>query len=182
MEELSLHILDIVQNSITADATLIDVSIIEDSESDELTISVTDNGKGMSEEMVKNVTDPFTTGRTTRRVGLGIPLLKLAAEMTGGCLLIDSKVGEGTKISATFGLTHIDRQPLGDMASTMHQLVIMNENTDFLYTHKVDSNEFLLDTRQIKELLGGVSLSTHEVMVWLLEYLKENEDLLYKHD
>ncbi len=182
MEELSLHILDIVQNSITAGAKLIDVAVVEDNESDELTITVTDNGKGMPEDMVKNVTDPFTTGRTTRRVGLGIPLLKLAAEMTGGCLSIESEVGKGTKICATFGLSHIDRQPLGDMASTMHQLIIMNENTDFLYTHKVNSNEFLLDTRQVKELLGGVSLSTHEVMVWLLEYLKENEDLLYKHD
>lgn len=182
MEELSLHILDIVQNSITAGAKLIDVAVVEDSESDELTITVTDNGKGMPEDMVRNVTDPFTTGRTTRRVGLGIPLLKLATEMTGGGMSIESEVGKGTKISATFGLSHIDRQPLGDMASTMHQLIIMNENTDFLYTHKVDSNEFILDTRQVKELLGGVSLSTHEVMVWLLEYLKENEDLLYKHD
>ena len=179
MEELSLHILDIVQNSISANASLIEVEITEDKESDTLSITVTDNGKGMPEDMVKSVTDPFTTGRTTRRVGLGIPLLKLAAEMTGGNLSIHSEVGKGTKISATFGLSHIDRQPLGDIASTMHQLIIMNENTDFLYSHKVDENSFELDTRQIKELLGGVSLATHEVMVWLLEYLKENENLLH---
>ena len=178
MEELSLHVLDIVQNSIAAGAELIKVSIIEDKENDTLTISVDDNGKGMEEEVLKKVTDPFTTGRKTRRVGLGIPLLKLAAEMTGGSISLESKVGVGTKISAVFGYSHIDRQPLGDIASTMHQLIIMNEQTDFLYLHRVGEKEFLLDTREIKKVLDGVSLKEHEVMLWLLDFIKENEESL----
>ncbi len=180
MEELSLHILDIAENSVAAGATLIGIEITEDKEADLLSITVTDNGKGMSEDMVKNVVDPFTTGRTTRRVGLGIPLLKLAAELTGGGIEIESEEGKGTRVFARFGYSHIDRQPLGDIASTMHQLMIMNENTDFLYSHKVDGTEFKLDTREVKEILGGVSLAEHEVMVWLLGYLKENENSLYK--
>lgn len=180
MEELSLNILDIVQNSIAANAELIEVEIVEAREADTLTITITDDGCGMSEEMVKNVVDPFTTGRKTRRVGLGIPLFKLAAELTGGGLEIESKLGKGTRITATFGYSHIDRQPLGDIASTMHQLIIMNEKTDFLYVHKVNGTEFKLDTREVKEILGGVSLAEHEVMVWLLEYLKENENSLNK--
>ncbi|MBS7298935.1 MAG: ATP-binding protein [Eubacteriales bacterium] len=180
MEELSLHILDIVQNSVAAKAELIEVEIVEDIEADTLTITITDNGCGMSEEMVKKVVDPFTTGRKTRRVGLGIPLFKLAAELTGGDFEIESELGKGTRILARFGHSHIDRQPLGDIASTMHQLIVMNENTDFLYVHKVNGNEFKLDTREVKEILGGVSLAEYEVMVWLLEYLKENEDSLYK--
>ncbi len=178
MEELSLHVLDIVQNSISAGATLIEVTIIEDQKNDTLTITVKDNGSGMEEEVLKKVTDPFTTGRKTRRVGLGIPLLKLAAEMTGGYISLESKVGVGTKISAVFGLSHIDRQPLGDIASTMHQLIIMNEQTDFLYLHKSGEKEFLLDTREIKKVLDGVSLSEHEVMLWLLDFIKENEESL----
>ena len=178
MEELSLHILDIVQNSVAANAELIEVEIIEDTEADTLTITVTDNGCGMSEEMVEKVVDPFTTGRKTRRVGLGIPLFKHAAECTGGDFEIESELGKGTRITARFGYSHIDRQPLGDIASTMHQLMIMNENTDFLYVHRVNGDEFRLDTREIKEILGGVSLSEHEVMAWLLGYLKENEDSL----
>lgn len=180
MEELSLHILDIVQNSVAAKAELIEVEIVEDIDADTLTITITDNGCGMSEEMVKKVVDPFTTGRKTRRVGLGIPLFKLAAELTGGDFGIESELGKGTRILARFGHSHIDRQPLGDIASTMHQLIVMNENTDFLYVHKVNGNEFKLDTREVKEILGGVSLAEYEVMVWLLEYLKENEDSLYK--
>ena len=178
MEELSLHVLDIVQNSISAGATLIEVEIIEDKENDTLTITVKDNGCGMKEEVLKKVTDPFTTGRKTRRVGLGIPLLKLAAEMTGGHISLESKVGVGTKISAVFRLSHIDRQPLGDIASTMHQLIIMNEQTDFLYLHKAGEKEFLLDTREIKKVLDGVSLKEHEVMLWLLDFIKENEESL----
>ncbi len=173
-----MHILDIVQNSVVAEASLIEVIIDEDSERDTLTVIVKDNGKGMSEEMVKKVTDPFTTGRKTRRVGLGIPLFKLAAELTGGFLEVNSQLGKGTAVKAVFGYSHIDRQPLGDIAATMHQLIVMNENTDFLYTHRVNSKSIVVDTRQMRELLGEVPFSTHEVMVWLLEYLREQEGTL----
>lgn len=179
MEELSLHILDIVQNSIAAEARLVGVEVIEDEAADLLDITVTDDGKGMDSETLEKVTDPFTTGRKTRRVGLGIPLLKLASEMTGGGLTLESEPGRGTKISARFGYSHIDRQPLGDMASTIHQLVTANENVDFKYVHRVGGKEFCLDTREVKEILGGVPLNTHEVMVWLLDFLRENEEALY---
>lgn len=181
MEELSLHILDIVQNSIAADAANIKVEIIEDIEADSLKISVEDNGKGMSEETVKKVCDPFTTGRTTRRVGMGIPLLKLAAELTGGGISIESKLGEGTKITAWFGYSHIDRQPLGDIASTMQQLICMNEQVDFMYIHRVGKKVFELDTREIKKMLQGVSLTEAAVMDWVLGYLTENEEQLYQN-
>lgn len=180
MEELSLHILDIVQNSIAANAELIEIEVIENEAEDLLDITVTDNGSGMDGKMLERVMDPFTTGRKTRRVGLGIPLLKLAAEMTGGGLTLESEQGRGTKISARFGYSHIDRQPLGDMVSTVHQLVTANENVDFRYIHRVADREFCLDTREVKEILGGVSLKANEVMVWLLDFLKENEEALYE--
>lgn len=175
MKEISLNILDIAQNSIVAEADIVKIEIIEDATADEMTVTITDNGKGMPEEMLAAVTDPFTTGRTTRRVGLGIPLLKHAAELTGGRFDIKSKLGEGTTVTAVFGLSHIDRQPLGDIASTIHQLAIMNEKTDFLYVHSIDGKVFEFDTREIKKILGGVPLNTPEVSIWLLEYLGENE-------
>ncbi len=174
--------MDIVQNSIVAGASQIGVEVDEDSAEDKLTITVTDNGCGMDKDTLARVCDPFTTGRTTRRVGLGIPLFKLAAEQTGGEFRIESEPGKGTRVCAVFGYSHIDRQPLGDMVSTMHQLITAHEMVDILYTHRVDGREFCLDTRQIKEILGGVSLAEHEVMVWLLEYLKENEASLYTNN
>lgn len=178
MKEISLHILDIVQNSIVAGADLIALTITEDTEKDILEFSVTDNGKGMSEELVKRVIDPFVTGRTTRKVGLGIPLLKHACEATGGSICIDSVLGEGTTLTARFAHSHIDRQPLGDMAQTMYPLIITNPEIDFVYVHKVNDKIFETDTREIKNILGGVPLSTPDVSLWLSEYLKEGEEQL----
>ena len=175
MREISLHILDIAQNSITANASLVEITVDENEKADTLSVIIADNGKGMSEEMVKNVVDPFTTGRTTRKVGLGIPLIKMAAENTGGSFKLESKLGVGTTLTAVFVLSSIDRQPLGDMAETMLGMVTSYENVDFLYVHKVDGNEFILDTREIKKILGGVSLSEPDVYMWLSEYLKEGE-------
>ena len=175
MREISLHILDIAQNSITANATLVEITVDENDKADTLSVIIADNGKGMSEEMVKNVVDPFTTGRTTRKVGLGIPLIKMAAENTGGSFKLESKLGVGTTLTAVFVLSSIDRQPLGDMAETMLGMVTSYENVDFLYVHKVNENEFILDTREIKKILGGVSLSEPDVYMWLSEYLKEGE-------
>ncbi len=175
MKEISLHILDIMQNSVAANASLIELEVIEDVEQDILSFKVTDNGKGMSEEMIAKVIDPFTTGRTTRKVGLGIPLTKAAAEMTGGYIKITSKPGEGTVFFALFGYSHIDRQPLGDMAQTMHQIITSFEDVDFIYRHVINGKEFLLDTREIKKILGGVSLKENDVSLWIYEYLKEGE-------
>lgn len=179
MKELSLHILDIIQNSIAAGATLIELELNENTRSDVLSFSVKDNGRGMPPEMVKRVIDPFTTGRTTRKVGLGIPLLKAAAESTGGGIELSSRVGEGTVIKASFGYSHIDRQPLGDMAETMLGIITPHSDIDFVYTHSFDDKKYSLDTRELKEVLGGVSLNRPEVILWLSEFLRENETELY---
>ena len=181
MKEISLHILDIMQNSVSADATLIELKVYENTEENILSFSVIDNGKGMSEEFLKVVEDPFTTGRTTRKVGLGIPLLKHACEQTGGSLEITSRVGVGTRVLAKFIYDSIDRQPLGDMAQTMHQLITSFEEIDFLYSHIVDGEEFSIDTREIKKILGDVSLKENAVSLWILEYIKEGEMQLVKN-
>ncbi|MBQ7974187.1 MAG: ATP-binding protein [Clostridia bacterium] len=178
MKEISLHILDILQNSITAGATLVELGINENKEKDLFAFYIKDNGKGMDEEFLKNVTSPFTTKRTTRKVGLGIPLLKMAAENTGGGIDIKSKVGEGTVITATFSYNHIDRQPLGNIVDTVFTVITSYTETDFLYIHTVGEKEFELDTRQMKDILGGVPLNDAGVMEWLLGYLKEGEEEL----
>ncbi len=170
-----MHILDIAQNSVAAGATHIIISINENISGDVLEVSVIDNGCGMSPEFVKNVTDPFTTKRKTRKVGLGIPLLKLAAENTGGSFSVKSELGKGTEILAVFGYSHIDRQPLGDMAETMLGLITAYENIDFIYKHCVSDKVFSFDTREIKSILSDVSLGNPEVYLWLSDYLKEGE-------
>ncbi len=180
MKELSLHILDIIHNSLAAGAMVLGVDITEDTKSDVLKFKITDNGCGMSPEMVRAVVDPFTTSRTTRKVGMGIPLLKLAAENTGGGIELISKEGEGTEITATFGFSHIDRQPLGDMAETMLGLITSYEDVNFVYAHIVDGREFKFETAEIKAILGDVSLKSPQIMMWLADFLKENEAELYK--
>ena len=175
MMEISLHILDIMHNSIAAGAALVELTVIEDTKKDILSFTIKDNGKGMSKEMVEAVYSPFTTGRTTRKVGLGIPLLKQAAEAADGSIKITSELGVGTELFAQFTHSHIDRQPLGDMAGTMHQLITAFEDIDFLYRHSINGKEFLVDTREIKNILGGVSLKENEVSLWLLNYLTEGE-------
>ena len=179
MKEISLHILDIMQNSVTAGADLIELVVIENEKEDILSFLVKDNGKGMSKEFLASVTDPFTTGRTTRKVGLGIPLLKNATELTGGGIEIESTLGEGTTIKANFVYSSIDRQPLGNMAETMHQLITSYEDVDFIYLHKVNDKEFLVDTREFKKVLGGVSFKENAVSLWILEYLREGETEIY---
>ena len=175
MKELSLHITDIVQNSIVAGASLVTVEIIEDTKENILKISIGDNGKGMSEELVKRVIDPFTTSRTTRKVGLGIPLFKLAAENTGGSLTIDSELGKGTTITVVFTHNHIDRQPLGDMVGTMLATVVSHEDIDFEYRHTFNGKEFCFNTKEIKQVLGNISFSEPDVYMWIRECLEEGE-------
>ena len=175
MREISLHILDIAQNSVTANASLVEITVEENEKADTLKVVIGDNGKGMSAEMVKKVVDPFTTGRTTRKVGLGIPLIKMAAENTGGSFLLESEPGVGTTLTAIFVLSSIDRQPLGDMAETMLGMVTSYEQVDFLYIHRVNEKEFIFDTREIKKILGDVSLKEPDVYMWLSGYLEEGE-------
>jgi len=163
MLELSMHILDIVQNALAAGASRVEIRVREDLGKDLLTLEVEDNGRGMSAELARKVTDPFYTSRTTREVGLGLPLLKLAAERCGGRLEVLSQEGKGTVISATFELDHFDRAPLGDMGETMAVLIGANPGVDFVYDHRVDGQGYRLSTREMREVLGTASLDDPRV-------------------
>ena len=182
MQELSMNVLDVAENSMRAQAKNVTIQVIEDSVADKLSILIEDDGCGMSEEQVAQVTDPFFTTRTTRKVGLGVPLFKMAAEMSGGEFSITSKPGAGTKTCASFGLTNIDRMPLGDMASTMQLLICSHEDVNVMYTHIVDGREFFVSTDQLKEVLDGVSLETPEIRIFVGEYLRENIEALYNDE
>lgn len=179
MRELSLNVMDIAQNSVRAKASVIEIEITEDTEQSTLEIKITDDGCGMSEEQVKSVIDPFFTTRTTRKVGLGIPLFKMAAEHTGGYLDIKSQLGKGTVVTAKFISSHMDMTPLGDINSTISILIRCNPDTNILFTHSVDDKTFTLNTRELKEVLGDVPLDTPEVMQWIGDYLKEQTEILY---
>lgn len=172
MKDISSHIMDIVQNSITADAAQIRVCVWADKADNTLTLRIEDDGKGMSAEMLARVTSPFTTTRTTRKVGLGIPLLKAGAENTGGTFGIDSQVGVGTKVCAVYALDHLDRPPLGDLAGVMYTLVVCNPDLDFVLDIR-EEQEFLFDTREIKEKLGDVPLNNPDVSAFIEEYLTD---------
>lgn len=174
MQELSMNVLDVAENSVAAGALLTQISLQADTAAKRLTLTIADNGKGMAPETVRRVTDPFYTTRTTRKVGLGLPLLKMAAELTGGTLEITSEVGTGTTVTATFTLGHIDLPPLGDMASTIGTLIQCNPDIDFIYTVRVDGQECCTDTRQLRQVLEGVSLSEPAVALWVREYVAEN--------
>ena len=177
-----MNVLDVAENSMRAQAKNVTIKVIEDSAADKLSILIEDDGCGMSEEQVAQVTEPFFTTRTTRKVGLGVPLFKMAAEMSGGDFSITSKPGVGTKTCATFGLTNIDRMPLGDMASTMQLLICSHEDVNVMYTHIVDGREFFVSTDQLKEVLDGVSLETPEIRIFVGEYLRENIEALYNDE
>ena len=176
MKELSLNILDIAQNSVKANASLIGISI--DETDDVLSFKITDNGKGMTADFLSRVTDPFTTTRTTRKVGLGLPFLKMEAEMTGGSFSIKSKSEteykeHGTEVFASFNKKSIDYIPLGDIIGTLCALVQGAENTDFIFNHKMPHGEVFLSTKEVRELLGDVPLGSPEVISWVREYLSE---------
>ncbi len=170
-----MNILDVAENSIRAKADYIEIEVMADTEKDMLEVSVRDNGCGMSREQVLKVTDPFFTTRTTRKVGLGIPFFKQAAEGTGGNFEIVSKEGEGTSVKAVFGLSHIDRMPLGDINSTIYTLAVFNEEIDFHYRYSYDGREFVLDTKEMKQILGGLSFRNEEVSEFIREYLETNQ-------
>lgn len=174
MRELSLNVLDIAQNSVAADSSLVTIEVRENSAEHELTLSVSDNGKGMTKQQLEAVRDPFFTTRTTRRVGLGVPLFKMAAEMTGGSFSIESEVGKGTVTTAVFKTDNVDFTPLGDMAGTVVALVTMNPQIDFVYRFQKDEKLFELDTRKLREILGDVPFSEPSIARWLAEHIKEN--------
>ncbi|MFC2163999.1 ATP-binding protein [Acidobacteriota bacterium] len=164
MEDLSLHILDIAENSVRAQADTIEIRITEDRERDLLSVEVIDNGIGMDKETVKKVLDPFYTTKTVRRYGLGIPLLSAAAKTANGNLSIKSKKGEGTKIQADFQYSHIDRQPLGDIGQTIITLIMGNPEIDLIYVHTKNDHTYTFDTRDIRTQLGDIPLNSFDVI------------------
>ena len=178
MRELSLNVLDITENSVSAGASLIEIDILENTEDKTLSVTIRDNGRGMDGETLRNVRDPFYTTRTTRKVGMGIPLFKMAAEMTGGQLEIESQVGVGTTISAQFRTDSIDFTPLGDIDATILTLITMHEDIDFVYRFKIDENEFVLKTSELRAILGEVSFNDIDVRMWLRDYISEQTQII----
>lgn len=172
MRELSLNILDIAQNSVNADAKNIVISVIVIN--DTLEICIKDDGKGMSEEFLSKVCDPFTTTRTTRKVGMGIPLFKSAAESSGGKFSITSVLGKGTQTKATFTLNNIDRMPLGDIAGTMSVLINAKPEIDFVLDYRINERKYLFDTKEIKDILDGVSIDNVEIIAYLEGIINDN--------
>ncbi|MBQ2974238.1 MAG: sensor histidine kinase [Clostridia bacterium] len=180
MKELSLNILDIAKNSVKAKAENILIKLDETDET--LTLTIKDDGCGMSEETVQNVMNPFYTTRTTRNVGMGVPLLKLAAEQTGGSIEItsvcenDSPENHGTTVTAVFFKNHLDFTPLGDVISTVTVLIQGSPDIDWKFVHTLKGESVELDTKELREVLGDVPLDSYEVIKWIEDFLKEAYD------
>ena len=175
MRELSLHILDIVENSVKAGAALIKVDVV--AENGMITVTIDDDGRGMSEEFLRTVTDPFTTTRTTRKVGMGLPLFKMAAETAGGKFDIQSTEGKGTRVTASFETDNIDRARLGDLVSTIVS-ELGDDAPDFVWTYRVDGREFVFDTRELRRQLDGVPMDSPEIVLFVRDLLTENFDIV----
>ncbi|MCX7773742.1 MAG: ATP-binding protein [Clostridia bacterium] len=179
MKDLSLHLMDIIQNSITAGATRIAVVLQADGKPYRLTFEVTDNGRGMDPEFLQKVTDPFKTTRTTREVGLGIPLLKQSAEMAGGELTLHSERNKGTTLKATFDVNHIDRIPLGDIAGTIQMLIMAQPDISWNIEFSSLHDRFELDTDEVKQQLEGVPIQQSDVLEWIQNTIQEGIEAVF---
>ncbi len=177
MKELSLNILDVAENSVKAKASLIEILL--DEKDSKLTIIIRDDGCGMTKEILAGVTDPFYTTRTTRKVGLGLPLLKMAAELTGGSMTVasvsvnDDEINHGTTVTAIFNTDHIDFTPLGDIVATIVTLIQGHPDFDFLFQHSKNGKDVKLDTRELRLILEDVPLDSYDVIKWIEGNLKE---------
>ena len=176
MLELAAHILDIAENSVRAGARLIEIYIEEDTSIDSLSIKIIDDGQGMKQEEIEKVLDPFYTTKTVRRVGLGLPLLADAAQRSGGSLQLESEKSKGTTVKATFGLSHVDRQPMGDIIGTLIVLIAGNSAVDFLYRHKRNNRQFKMGTRQIRKEISDVPINHPEILKYIRGVLEEGFD------
>jgi hypothetical protein len=174
MKDIGLHIMDIAQNSITAEASQISIVILDRPSIDLYQVRITDNGKGMDKELLDKVTDPYTTTRATRKVGLGLSLYKQHAEQTGGALGIASAPGKGCVVTASFRWHHIDRPAQGDIPGVLRLLITANPGIRFIYKHYTDKGEFLFDTEEVKASLDGISITEPEVTHFLKEMISEN--------
>jgi len=176
MNDLSLHVIDIIQNSLSAGAKLIKLKVEEDFLLDRLTITIEDNGRGMSPEQVSKLEDPFFTSRTTRRVGMGIPLFKQSAEQSDGSLEVSSESGKGTIVKASFKHSHVDRPPLGDIANALILMVSANPDIDFCFSYICNNQEYVFDTVEVKEILDGMPLNDPSVIRMLTGMVNSNID------
>jgi hypothetical protein len=174
MKDIALHIMDITQNSVRAKATEIGITVEECPSENLLSVTLTDNGSGMSEEVMKKAVDPFYTSRTTRKVGMGLPLLKMNAEMSGGGLEISSEPGRGTEVKATFAYDHIDRPPMGDLAGTVALIISGNPGIDFFFRYFFGEKEWYLSTPDLKDALGDTPVNDLKVVKYMKEMINEN--------
>ena len=173
MEDLSLHILDIVENAIAARAKKIEIFVVEEPGEDRLTIEIRDDGIGMDKEVSQKAVDPFFTTRSSRRVGFGLSLMAQAAQEAGGSLRVESKIGKGTKVTASFQYHHIDRKPLGNMVETVMTLLFGNPELEILYTHKKEGKSFALSSSWVKNHFRDRPLIDPEVIQGVERHLKE---------
>jgi anti-sigma regulatory factor (Ser/Thr protein kinase) len=173
MLELSLHILDIAENAVRAEAKTVTITLIEDPQTDRLTLAIRDDGKGMTEDELRRVLDPFYTTKKVRRVGLGLPMLAQAAQNAGGGFEIESKPSEGTAVMVAFRLSHIDRQPLGDLQGTLVTLIMGNPDIHFIYRHRREQKEYVLDTDEIKREIEDVPINHVEVLKFIRQDIAE---------
>ena len=181
LEDLSHHVLDIAENSVNAGARHVTLELEEDRRGDRLRLLVEDDGCGMKEEILQRVTDPLYTTRTTRRVGLGLPFLRQAAEACEGKLVLDSVPGRGTRLEADFRWDHVDRPPLGDLPATLMTLLMGHPEIRWIYRHRVDDREYVLDSRDLLEVLEDPELfRTPEVGLWIRDHAREGIEGLYR--
>lgn len=173
MRDLSLHLLDIIQNSLAAEADKISIGITANRAKNRLSLLVLDNGKGMREKVVRQAVDPFFTTRKTRQVGLGLPLLNMNSRQAGGRLLIKSVTGRGTLVAAVFQIEHPDRPPLGDIGETITASILAGPETDYKIVLKNKNNKMRISTEEIKWQLGEVPITSFEVLTWLRGYLND---------
>lgn len=179
MKELAMHVYDLMENSTAANSTEVKLTIRDSLKDNIYAFTIEDNGKGMTPEFMAKVTDPYTTSRTTRKVGLGLPLIKMNTENCGGGMKLQSEVGKGTRLDFWFQHNHWDRPPMGDLAGTIVMLCAAHEDIHIIYKHITDEDEFVFDTDEIKEALDGMSMNDVKVMGWLKDMVQENLEAIH---
>ncbi|MBQ3949425.1 MAG: sensor histidine kinase [Bacteroidales bacterium] len=179
MKELAMHVYDLMENSTAANSTEVKLTIRDSLKDNIYAFTIEDNGKGMTPEFMAKVTDPYTTSRTTRKVGLGLPLIKMNTENCGGGMKLQSEVGKGTRLDFWFQHNHWDRPPMGDLAGTIVMLCAAHEDIHIIYKHITDEGEFVFDTDEIHEALDGMSMNDVKVMGWLKDMVQENLEAIH---
>ncbi len=182
MKELAMHVYDLMENSTAANSTEVQLTIKDSLKDNIYAFTIVDNGKGMTPEFMAKVTDPYTTSRTTRKVGLGLPLIKMNTENCGGGMKLQSEVGKGTRLDFWFQHNHWDRPPMGDLAGTIVMLCAAHQDIHIVYRHITDDGEFVFDTNEIKEALDGMDMNDVKVFNWLKEMVQENLEEIHYND